>query len=732
MQLQRFGTSHAMSFPITRQHAGIPLGNGNLGAMIFGQDNTFSLAFSLANCWDRQFSENLVSPCPYQQLVDAYDPLDVAPIAQLLREAGPDFPQRHQTSTWLVGTRVPAGRFNLKCQDQLDIVKIDYLTATATIFCPKGKIDIFIPMGDDVIIINDPNHLIEDVQPDPVWNRLHDLWTQFGFQEPVMLSRPDGSVGWFQPQPADPGTMALATKTSTGYQIAAQLASSVAEAEAVQPQLRDVSELQSRHVGWWRNYWAKQPVINLPYFGDIDFFFNFALYKFAAATAPGATPAGLQGPWLEDYQRPPWSADYHFNVNIQQIYSLAFPTGNLEHLQPLFDMLESQPFQESMRQNARMMFGIEDGLLMTHAVDDRGKQVGGLGPGAMLDFACGGWTALLYWWYYRYTVDRDFLRDRAYPFMKGVMRVYEETLQEYQGRLSIPLAISAEYGFTFSLKVGGREVHQCTGRDPSSQLSCVHALANALIETAEILGEQPKPVWLDIKRRLPHMTTIGEGDNKHLAIWEGQDLDLCHRHHSHLSLVTPFDITDELTEEENQWLANAIDHWILRGMGQWSEWCYPWAMQIHARRGFTESPMLLFELWEKTFINEAKNTVYLPQIQGISAHRRADMLKPKETTEIMQLDGTMAGATAILDMLVHELGRTVRLFHGVPKDWQDVSFSNVTLPGKCLISAKRQRGHIQSCVIQTTQFPAHFNIILEPGADPIEVDLRPRQTLILP
>jgi hypothetical protein len=302
------------------------------------------------------------------------------------------------------------------------------------------------------------------------------------------------------------------------------------------------------------------------------------------------------------------------------------------------------------------------------------------------------WLAQLYWLYYKYILDEDFLKNRALPFIKGVMRVFEETLKEKNGKLSIRLSISAEYMAVFKEK----NTRQNSGRNPSYQLACTRMLADILIEACEIVGEKPKKIWLDIKQNLPHYTLIGEEGNEHIAIWEGQDLDVCHRHHSHLACIYPFDTLPAPTPEQERIIDNSIDHWILRGMGQWSEWCYPWAAIIQARMGFKESPVLLLNLWKEIFINEGMATAYLPRFQGLTAHRRADMLKPKETNERMQLDGTMAGATAIIEMLVHQRGDTVYLFRGVPDKWLDISFRNVRLPGAFLISAVRKNGKLEA------------------------------------
>ncbi len=77
------------------------------------------------------------------------------------------------------------------------------------------------------------------------------------------------------------------------------------------------------------------------------------------------------------------------------------------------------------------------------------------------------------------------------------------------------------------------------------------------------------------------------------------------------------------------------------------------------------------------------------------------MLKPKETSEIMQLDGSMGGATAILEMLVHEKQGVVHLFPGVPDKWLDISFKNIRLPGAFLISAERKSGMLESVKIKS-------------------------------
>ncbi|OQC14788.1 MAG: hypothetical protein BWX73_01656 [Lentisphaerae bacterium ADurb.Bin082] len=713
-----------LDFPIRRVHCGMPMANGDLGVLIIGEGRRLEIVLCLASCWDHRNSQRFEKPCPYDELIAAWTPEDASPVSRRLIEAST--PLNDFGGVFWRGTRVPGGRFVLHLEADLKHVRLAYGTGMVAIVTTAGEVHLGLTPGHNRLYVLDPCRLVASTTAEPMWSRLSALFESVGYQPPTDKSSP-GQVGWFQPCPEDPGTLAILRQTNYGFCLAAERSSGGDEQSL--DGWEDWPAAQQSIASWWADFWRRQPTFTVPetFWND---FFLLALYKFGCATMPGGWAASLQGPWLEDYQRPPWSCDYHFNVNIQLIYTLAFATGNFQHALPLFDMLEQEEFQATMRGNAKALFGIDDGLLLPHAVDDRGWQVGGMGAGATLDFVCGGWTAMLYWNYYRYSGDREFLRCRAMPFMRGVMRVYQSALREHEGRLSLPVSISAEYGCSFKVRHHGRLVNQNTGRDPSYQLACMHVLANALLEGSELLGEKPDPFWQELKERLPHFTFIGEGTERRVAIWEGQDLDVCHRHHSHLAMVYPFDLSGELNEEEQAAVSAAIDLWILRGMGQWSEWCYPWAIQIQARRGFQDSPILLFRLWKEIFLNESLATAYLPRFQGLTAHRKDDMLKPKETHEVMQLDGTMAAATALLDLLIHERAGVAHLFAAIPETWSEAEFRDVVFPGAFRISARRAGGKTVFCQVEAPQ-GGTLRICLAPGAEIRTVTMKPGEQLRL-
>ncbi len=680
-----------LAFPLSRPHCGLVMGNGNFGVLVWGSTN-LCLTLGRSDVWDHRGGEQLLPGQTYQDFIDFSQSHNFGRGLNdlFVRQKNPV----SRAGVLLRPQRVPLGRVEIAFREQVRPIQgtIDYASGQITIrLSNHHSIKLNLDLASPTLHLLDPEKQITNLTARPSWEfpQTRDWLERCDFRPPQLLPS-----GWRQELPQDPAITIAWEKQASTWVLRV-----LRDGEAI-PDLSPLALLR-RNRRWWQSFWAKTASIQLP---DKFFqtFFRYAVYKFACATHPNGYACGLQGPWHEEYQKAQWSGDYHFNVNIQEIYGPACALGCPEHLLPLFEMLESADFHQTLRANAKALFGIDDGLYFTHAVDDRGKQCGGISVGAVLDPACGAWTALLYWQYWQATGDQEFLRQRAWPFIHGVMRCYEEMLRPDGKNLCLPVAISAEYASSVqSAKI--------CGRNPSYQLAAVHKLAAILVEASEILGCAPKPLWLEIPARLPKFSLVEKinqdaemrcgKDGKpeicyhrsieqHLAIWEGQDLAVCHRHHSHLACIYPFDsLPQELSPEEEKILDNSIDHWLGKGMGLWSEWCFPWAAIIQTRRGLNEAPLPLFRLWRDIFLNEGLCTVYLPRFRGIVAHRKNDLLKDKNDSEIMQLDGNMGAISAFLEMFAYLRAGVARFFQGIPADWREhCQCHQITLPGEFQIS----------------------------------------------
>lgn len=692
-----------LDFPIPRTLCGIMMGNGNFGAMVWGKDK-LHITVNRSDFWDHRGGELVIAENFYKEAIEVAKRSneELMDFHAALHKPTPPHIRKPQ--------RIPVGRFEYSFIDGVSPVyaELDYISGKVTIKLSDDS-DVIINMSvtENCLFIDDPYEKISDFAIKPSWEfeKSREWLSTLAFVEPDRIEKSD-IKGWAQSCPADdPSLASICVKTEGRYIVVLEFGEdndkAFSAAKIRVKSLNVIDLIRSAEV-WWKDYWKDISEINIPdeFFSK---FYKYALYKFAGATNPNGYACALQGPWHEEYQETQWCGDYHVNVNIQQIYTLAFSIGRFEHLMPLFNMIDSEVFTNSLRTNAKSLFNIEDGLWITHAVDDRGFQVGGMGPGAVIDPACSAWIAQLYWLYYKYKGDKEFLEKRAFPFMKGVMSCLEEMLEEEDGKFVVPLAISAEYASSNPGKT------DYAGKNPSNQLYAIHMMVDYLIEASEVLGLEPKQIWLEIKKKLPIFTVIDGRDDrgreeKHIAIWEGQDLETCHRHHSHLACIYPFDtLPENLSEEDNEILENTIDHWVAKGFGLWSEWCIPWAAIIHSRLGFNNAPYTLLNMWKDIYINEGMTTNYLPKTRGLVVHRRHDMNKPKETNEVMQLDGTMGGATALLEMFAQQRRSTVYLFQGIPDVWADVSFKNIWLPGGFKASAEKKNGRIINVLIEATR-----------------------------
>ena len=398
------------------------------------------------------------------------------------------------------------------------------------------------------------------------------------------------------------------------------------------------------------------------------------MYRFGAMTDPEGVPAGLQGAWLEDDRLVPWNGDYHFNINVQQCYSPAYRGGHFAHLKPLFKMILG--WRPRLRDNAKKFAGIDDGYVLPHSVDDRGVCIGGFWTGT-IDHASTAWMASFMFRYVKYARDLAFLKSDAYDFMKGAMNVYRAMMEERDGRLSFPLAPSPEWG--------GANPKGSVGRDPSFQLAACHRLAKDLIAAAEMLGEKPDSMWLDVEKRLPAYTA----DESGFLLFEGQPFVESHRHHSHMAGLYPFDTID-LGKAAARKAANATyDTWVMKGTGLWSGWSVPWASILHTHFGHADAAADKLRAWDRYYTNPGHGSCYDAQAPGFSVLTGSD---------IMQMDGQCAAVTAVMEMMAHEVNGKVEFFRGCPESWKEVSFENIRLSDGTSVSGSRINGVVKTSV----------------------------------
>ena len=659
-------------FPLDRVHKGAELGNGHTGEIIWGYGNTLNITIGCANLWDHRGGMEWKSHQNFNAIRSLLEAGDINKVKALFAEQPVGDIKRP--------TLLPAGRLTITLPDGAELLYFEQtpeLGSTKIVYDINGTEkalefhsdmtmqDAFSCSGiDDSMqlalipsqILCKQNTSIEISHKDEAAER--------GFPAPIQYTFTNGEA-FIQHLAVDPSYAILCRRDKTSFTVGFKRGvASISETDIAG--LLPWETVSEESLKWWKEFWQDAPKIKSES-PVIEELYYHGLYKYGVMTNPAGVTPGLQGPWIEDDRLPPWSGDYHFNINVQLCNLPGFKAGKFKNLKILFDMVLS--WKDKLRHNAKAFLGIDDGYMLPHAVDDRCVCMGGFWSGS-IDHACSAWVAMMMADYCEYTGDREFLENEVFDFMCGVMKVYCCMLDEKpDGSLELPVSVSPEYGACDE---------NCWGKNASFQLAAIHRLNRELLKTAELLGKDPDPAWLKIAEKLPE-ANIFEGE---IALWNKLLLERSHRHHSHLAGLCPFDIIDPLSDKWKDIINASLHRWYHEGWGEWAGWSMGWASQIHTRIGNGNMSELLLKLWQECYTNDGGGSQHDADFPGFSviSNRRW----------IMQSDGIMAVTSAIQDQFMHSQNGILRVFFGVHSRSRNVSFDGMFAPGGFKVSGSMQ------------------------------------------
>ena len=665
----------AWHFPLETTHAGIPLGNGTFGALVWGEGADLRITINRADYWDHRGGVTWSEEATYQNLkrrLEEDDEENLRRVFEGTRAGGETDPPRP--------TRLPMGRVDLRLSSgkPLTVGALDLGTSEARIEAGEGvAVGAVLVRHDPILALQIEGADVEVRSRPPDAPEVVGHFRRYGLPPAEVFEEGDRG-GWVQECPGEPAMCVAWQRLARNGGVEVLITSVYGEtpAGAREAALRTLAEhaeagyrqLADRTAGWWSGYWARVAAIALPD-REMELLHYLGMYKLAGLSVPGSPAASLQGPWIEEYCMPPWQGDYHFNINLQECYWPAYGGNFISALEPLWEMLKG--WAPRLRENARIFAGVDDGLQLPHAVDDRGTCMGGFWTGSV-DHGSTAWTGQLMWLQWRYTMDEAFLRGTAYPFLKGAMRVYEAMLEDDGEQWRLPVSVSPEFGGA------GKDAW---GENASFQLANIHFLCRALVEASELLGidEADRARWEDIAARLPRGAT--DPDGRELWPWEGQALTESHRHHSHLAGLYPFDVFDYHGSPEDRALIDASLNTLTRqGMGLWTGWCMPWAAILHARTGNGDMAGVLLCIYRRCFMGPGYASGHDARFRGFTLMAG----RP----DIMQIEATMGAAAAVQEQLVQGSHGVLRIFPAVPSWWRNVAFDGIRAEGAFIISAR--------------------------------------------
>ncbi|MBP5284975.1 MAG: hypothetical protein ILO34_02555, partial [Kiritimatiellae bacterium] len=655
-------------------HEGMAFADGVSGVLVWGGGDTINLTVGRADLWDHRGGYPWTEEQSYTNIVAAVRSGNAERLYGLFKKTTP--PGEPNNPFML-----PLGRIVITVRGAtLRRGELDPMDGTGFIEFEHGgdikRVEMAMSKKSGAFAMEFPDGIgfSATAKSAMEFERARNALAPIGYLDAEKWSDGDEAGGflWRIPCEGDkPVSLGWARTGRNGVTVATARGESPARATA------EYAKVASEAREQWAEFWREGARVEVP---DpvIQRCFDYGMYRAGIMTDFEGVPAGLQGAWLEDDRLVPWNGDYHFNINVQECYSPNFRGGHFKNLMPLFRMVLS--WRPLLRDNAKKFCGIDDGYVLPHSVDDRGVCIGGFWTGT-IDHASTAWVAAMMMKYVRYSGDIGFLRSDAYDFMKGAMNVYRAMMEEYDGRLSIPLAPSPEWG--------AADVRMAVGRDPSFQLAAAHRLARDLIEAAALLGEAADPMWADVDRRLPAFSS----DESGITLFEGQRLTESHRHHSHMAGLYPFNTID--FDNNRDTVASTFYTWVNAGTGQWTGWCVPWASILNTHVGNAKAAAELLRCWDNYFCNPGHGSLHNSYSPGFSTFTIFGSFCGSGDGQVMQMDGQCAAATAVMEMMVHETYDRLDLFKGCPDEWKTVRFENIALVDGRRLSAERVDGEIR-------------------------------------
>ena len=256
-------------------------------------------------------------------------------------------------------------------------------------------------------------------------------------------------------------------------------------------------------------------------------YFAFGRYLLISSSQPGTQPPTLQGIWNE-WLEPPWKSSYTININLEMNYWPVETTNLSDLLEPLLRALEESAV--SGRRTAKEMYGAR-GWVMHHHMDIWRITVPVHGPGGLWPTG-GAWLSTQLWEHWLFTRDRAFL-VRAYPVMKGAAEFFLDVLAEdpKTGNLTVVPGVSPE-----NIPASQRGSGNLWTRGASSDAQILRDLFGAVIEAAKELGREGEdaPVLKEIAEKRARLEPLRIGRWGQLQEWT-EDLDDPEDHHRHVS-----------------------------------------------------------------------------------------------------------------------------------------------------------------------------------------------------
>lgn len=311
--------------------------------------------------------------------------------------------------------------------------------------------------------------------------------------------------------------------------------------------------------------------------GLVELLFNFGRYLLISSSRLGSQAANLQGIWNEEFFAP-WSSNYTVNINTQMNYWPVFSCGLEELNEPLVSLVKK--ISVTGEQTARDFYGAK-GFCSHHNVDLWGMSTpvgAGNEHSSVYAFWNGssGWLCRHLWEQYEYTLDKEFLQNTAYPLMKKAAEFYLSIMLEHGGKQIVCPSTSPENFYYLN-----NDEYFAVAKYTTMTQAIVYDLFDNLLKASRVLGISDD-FTQKIEAHLPSLLTYAIGKHGQLLEYDQdyREYDEKHRHTSHLYGLYP---GESITVESTPTIARACRVSLERRGDETTGWAMGWRVNLWAK-----------------------------------------------------------------------------------------------------------------------------------------------------